>query len=127
MSSPQIKCPDCKTSMNYTAAACPNCKRRMVATAGNPNSGSGVQPVGRGAMFGGLIAGGIIFVLILFCCSSSNKNQTTYDEQRAIEMKPVRDEMQRKMNEGKSKEQAAQEIVDEETMRQIIKEQQNKK
>jgi len=27
---PQIKCPDCGTSMPYTAAACPKCGRRMV-------------------------------------------------------------------------------------------------
>jgi ribosomal protein S26 len=30
---PQIKCPDCKALMPYTAASCPNCKRRMVQAA----------------------------------------------------------------------------------------------
>src|SRR2546423_13955597 len=34
MSKPQIKCPSCKTSMPYTAAACPGCGRRMVSTGG---------------------------------------------------------------------------------------------
>ncbi len=106
MSTPQVKCPNCKTSMPYTAAACPNCKHRMVATPGNLNSGSGVKTVSsRSTMIGGLVAGVIILALILFCCSSGNK-QPSYEDQRAIEMKPVRDEMQRKMNEGKTREQA---------------------
>lgn len=31
---PLIRCPGCKATMPYTAAACPNCGRRMVSTAG---------------------------------------------------------------------------------------------
>ena len=50
------------------------------------------------------------------------KEVTAPEERRAREryeeMKPVRDEMDRKMREGKTREQAAQEIVDEETRRQ---------
>jgi hypothetical protein len=67
---PQIKCPNCKTSMPYTAAECPNCKRRMVAMPGNPNSGSGtVKMVNKSAIIGGLIAALVLFALLLICCS----------------------------------------------------------
>lgn len=116
---PQIKCLGCKASMSYTAAECPNCKRRMIATAGNPNSGSGVQTVNRATMFGGVIASGVFFVLILICCSSgkeSPKQQKAIERQE--EMRPVATEMNRKMSEGKTKEQAAREIVDEAAKRQ---------
>lgn len=41
MSTPRIRCPDCRTAMPYTAAACPNCGRRMVATGGMVKSGQG--------------------------------------------------------------------------------------
>lgn len=74
---PQIKCPACKTSMPYTAAACPNCKRRMVAIAGNPNSGSGVQMASK-TVIGGLIAAGIILVLMMFCCFSRRESSDNF-------------------------------------------------
>lgn len=35
---PQIVCPDCGTSMPYTAAACPKCRARMVSPVTSPSS-----------------------------------------------------------------------------------------
>lgn len=117
---PQIKCPQCKTSMSYTAAACPSCKRRMVAMPGNPNSGSGnVKTVGSGGLIGGLIAGATVITLAVICCASGNQSP---EQQRMIqrqeEMRPVMNEMNRKMSEGKTKEEAAKEIIDDEIKRQ---------
>lgn len=118
---PQIKCPSCKTLMPYTAATCPNCKRRMVATTGNPNSGSGVQMASKNAI-GGIIAAGVIFLLMIFCCLSGKQSPESPEERRVRErreeMQPLHDEMNRKMREGKTREEAAREIVDEEVRRQ---------
>ena len=140
---PQIKCPKCKTSMPYTAAACPSCEHRMVtvskpkepyktpeerAKEWSPKWADGQpQPMNRG-LIGGIIAASILVVILFICCSSGNR---TSEEQRAIdryeEMKPVRDEMNRKMAEGKTREQAAQEIVNEEVLRQEINKMANQK
>lgn len=136
---PQIKCPQCKTMMPYTAAACPNCKRRMVtvtkstepyktpeerAAEWSPKWADGQPPPSNKGLIGGIISAGILVVIVAVCCSSGNQ---TPEERRAIEMQPVRDEMQRKMSEGKTKEQAAQEIINEEVLRQEINKMANQK
>jgi len=118
--------------MPYTAAACPSCKRRMVVTTKPasqmtpeeraaqwaPEWADGKKPANTGVI--GAVIAVVILVGMLFLCMSSGKE--TPEERRAREryeeMKPVRDEMDRKMREGKTREQAAQEIVDEETRRQ---------
>lgn len=88
----QIKCPKCKTSMPYTAAACPNCKHRMV-TVSKPKepyktpeerakewslkwADGQPQPSNKG-LIGALIAGGNLVIIIAICVSSSSKNDSS--------------------------------------------------
>ena len=118
--------------MPYTAAACPNCKRRMVevsktktkltpeerAAQWSPKWANGQKPSNKG-MIGGLIAAAITIVLVLFCCSSGNESpEEKRAKERYEEMRPVREEMNRKVNQGKTREEAAREIVNEEVKRQ---------
>jgi hypothetical protein len=70
-------------------------------------------------MAAGLTAGIIILILMFFCCSTGE--ETPLEKQtreRQEEMRPAMNEMNRKMREGKTREEAAREIVDEEIKRQ---------
>ncbi len=121
-SKPQIKCPNCKTSMPFTAAECPKCNRRMVTL--SKDSSNNIQTGNKTTLIGGLIAGSIVAVLLMICCSSGNESpEQRRARERQEEMRPVMNEIDRKMSEGKTKEQAAREIVNEEFERQKRREQ----
>lgn len=129
--------------MPHGAAYCPICQHRTgnVTEPKEPNktpeertkewspkwADRQPQPTNYG-LIGGIIAATVLVIVVAICCSSGNK---TSEEQRAIdryeEMKPLRDEMNRKMAEGKTKEQAAQEIINEEVLRQEINKMANQK
>jgi hypothetical protein len=137
---PQIRCLDCGASMPYMAAACPNCKRRMVkveipkptpsltaeerAAQWSPEWAAGKTPSNRGAI--GAIIAIVIVVGMMFLCMSSGKElpEERRTRERYEEMRPLREEMERKQREGKTQEEAAREIVDEEVKRQEQKKQQ---
>jgi len=134
---PQVKCPYCGTSLPYTAAACPNCNWRVVemtkpdpkltaeerASQWSPEWANGQTPPNRGAV-GGLIAAGVILVLMLFCFLSGKESpEERRARERKEEMRPLHEEMERKQREGKTREEAAREIVEEETRRQEQKKQ----
>ena len=132
MSTPQIRCPNCKTLMPYTAAACPNCTRQMEdvtepaseltpeerAAQWAPEWADGKKP-GNSNVVGAVIAALVLVGMFLLCVSSGKESpEDRRARERYEEMKPLHDEMDRKMREGKTREQAAQEIVDEGTRRQ---------
>ena len=131
MSTPQIRCPNCKTSMPYTAASCPNCNRRMVEVAEPateltpeeraaqwaPEWADGKKP-GNSNVVGAVIAALVLVGMFLLCVSSGKESpEDRRARERYEEMKPLHDAMDRKMREGKTREKAAQKIVKEKPRR----------